>query len=123
MINGHLTSTFIVCYSNHMDPNTPQYAAPQQNPPQIQNQPPQLVRPYLDNNSAIIIILLMFLNPVGVLMMWFMGRHWQTWLKTVLTIPLVLTIISSILFFSVFSSFISQNNSSNSTIPSIEEGF
>jgi len=106
-----------------MDPNTPQYAAPQQNPPQIQNQPPQLVRPYLDNNSAIIIILLMFLNPVGVLMMWFMGRHWQTWLKTVLTIPLVLTIISSILFFSVFSSFISQNNSSNSTIPSIEEGF
>lgn len=107
-----------------MDPNLQQ---PNDTITQPQPQPAQpLIKPYLDNDSAIIIAFLFFLYPIGVILMWFMGSHWQKWLKIILTLPIIFSIISAILFFSLFATIFStvlQNASvqtQNSTYPDIQ---
>lgn len=57
--------------------------------PQTSNAAP----PMLDSNSAVAILLLFLIYPVGLLFMWFGVKNWPVWLKIVLTLPLILSLL------------------------------
>lgn len=92
------------CYSFNMDSNIEQVNS--ENPQQTVIQQPIQSIPVEQESSGnktprntgiVTILLLIFIYPVGVLLMWFLTK-WRRWLKILLSIPLLL----SILFVGVF---------------------
>lgn len=77
-------------------PHTPPPpTAPLQNDQTPQQQPVTTVA-HSDNNQIITILLLIFLYPVGIAVMWVRMKHWPTWLKTLITAPLVISVVGAI---------------------------
>lgn len=46
-----------------------------------------------DNKSIIVILLLVFAYPVGVVLMWAWMKSWPVWLKLLITIPILFTLL------------------------------
>lgn len=53
----------------------------------------------IDKQMTIVILLLVFIYPIGIILMWIFMKKWQRWLKTILSIPLALAIVAVILAF------------------------
>jgi hypothetical protein len=73
-----------------MDPVTP--TTPPANP-----EVPDPKRNSLDSNTIIVIFLLLFFYPVGVILMWLLMKHWQTWVKVLITLLFILPIVIGVL--------------------------
>lgn len=63
---------------------------------QAPQQPPTATTTNPDSNKIITILLLIFLYPVGLVFMWIRMKNWPTWLKALITAPLVLSVIGII---------------------------
>ena len=81
-----------------------------------------------DNRSLITILLLLFVYPVGILVMW-VWAHWKTWIKIVVTLPIVIGVIlfvasivfgGSILLFSKPQVIIEEKTTITSPVPQSE---
>ena len=77
--------------SNLQPPPENQATPPSQNPLQDENKPH-----HLDTKSIIVILLLVFVYPVGVILMFFWMKHWPKWLRIIIGIPLILLIVGVI---------------------------
>lgn len=72
----------------------PQPVSPQQ--PPVQGAAPQsapAAHP-TDTNTIVVVLLLVFIYPVGYIAMWALMKRWPVWLKLVIGLPLVLVILS-----------------------------
>lgn len=47
-----------------------------------------------ETRTLITIILLLFIYPVGLILMWWWMKNWPLWLKIIITIPLVLGVFA-----------------------------
>src|SRR5258708_7076128 len=50
-----------------------------------------------DTKLIVVILLLLLTYPIGLLFMWAWMKTWRTWVKVLITIPLLLTILAFIL--------------------------
>lgn len=55
----------------------------------------------LDSNTILVILLLIFAFPIGIVLMWILMKHWPKWMKWVITAPMIIIPILYILLFSV----------------------
>jgi len=85
--------------SNQTPPQTP--AAPQQ--PEPQPAPHQHEGLSHDTKTLIVILLLVFAYPIGIILMWVWMKTWKTIIKILVSVlPIILTLAWYILFFSIF---------------------
>src|SRR5258708_8247312 len=50
-----------------------------------------------DTKLIVVILLLLLTYPIGLIFMWAWMKTWKTWVKILITIPLLLTILACIL--------------------------
>jgi hypothetical protein len=55
----------------------------------------------LDSNTILVILLLIFAFPIGIVLMWILMKHWPKWMRWVITAPMIIIPIIYILLFSV----------------------
>lgn len=73
-------------------PTTPEQPPQQENPPQTQHTQPQAHETSNDTKTIVTVLLLIFVFPVGLIVMW-MWPKWPTWVKWLISIPIVLMIL------------------------------
>lgn len=75
-----------------------------------------------DTKTLIVILLLVFAYPVGLILMWVWMKTWKTIIKVLITVlPIVLTLIWYILFFSIFFAAVRTNQSTDLSGPILVE--
>lgn len=65
------------------------------------DQQPPVSAPEVNQNTRLIVvvILLIFVYPIGVIMMWQWMRYWPWWVKLLITLPLIAAVVAIVLFF------------------------
>lgn len=58
-----------------------------------------------DTKTLITVLLLIFVNPIGVVFMW-VWMKWQSWIKILITVGSLLLLLISFFIFFMFASFI-----------------
>jgi len=53
-----------------------------------------------ETRMIVVIVLLLFVYPVGLILMWFWMKEWPTWLKIIISLPVVIAICA--MFFAFF---------------------
>lgn len=53
----------------------------------------------INTQMAVIILLLVFIYPIGIILVWILMKKWQTWLKVILSMPIALALIAICLAF------------------------
>lgn len=75
-----------------------------------------------DTKTLIVILLLVFAYPIGLILMWVWMKTWKTIIKVLITVlPIVLTLVWYILFFSIFFAAVRNNQTTNLSEPILVE--
>lgn len=53
----------------------------------------QTIQPVEKDHTAIVALLLVFFYPIGAILMWMWMKKWKTWVKVLITLPGVLSIL------------------------------
>lgn len=67
-----------------------------------------------DSNTILVILLLVFCWPIGIILMWVLMKYWPKWLKVILTLPIVLMLVwfgfVAAIFFHIITSQVKMDN-------------
>lgn len=77
--------------------------------------------PSNDTKIIIVILLLLFAYPLGLIFMWGWMKNWPIWLKVVLSVPLILAILFIVAAFSFIGNAIHNRRYDNSYQRKIEQ--
>jgi len=59
-----------------------------------------------DTKTIIVVLLLIFVYPLGVIFMWVWMKSWPTWVKVLFTLPFILAIFAAIFGFAIAGMFV-----------------
>lgn len=76
-----------------MDPNTTQSTQSDTPPTQPIPSFPTTPNPSPDKHTALVILFLVFIYPIGFVLMWILMKRWRFWLKFTLSLPIILLLL------------------------------
>jgi hypothetical protein len=76
-----------------------------------------------DTKAIIVILLLLFVYPIGLILMWAWMKSWPTWLKIIISLPIILIPIFMIMFAGVLVSIFSRMPADRGTYNTPTSGY